>query len=154
MKILIADDNIYKQDILNAYIKNKFPDADISQSYSFNSTRKQIFENVFSLILLDMTMPTFDSNDKSATVSESRNRPLAGKEIISSMAYRKLYSPVILVTQFEVFGRHNQLTSIDDIFDEINGLYPDIIKGSVLFDFQSDSWKSKLDNFILNMELK
>ncbi|WP_251265578.1 hypothetical protein, partial [Enterobacter hormaechei] len=79
---------------------------------------------------------------------------LAGKEIISSMAYRKLYSPVILVTQFEVFGRHNQLTSIDDIFDEINGLYPDIIKGSVLFDFQSDSWKSKLDNFILNMELK
>lgn len=148
MRILIADDSNDKQEMIYSFIRNKYPISEVIQTYSFNSTREKILTSSFSLILLDMTMPSFDPNDKNTGFGESRNRPLAGKDIISSMAYREINTPVIIVTQFEVFGRHNQLTSIDDVFEEINGLYPNIVKGTVLFDFQSESWKTKLDKLI------
>ncbi|MGC0897525.1 hypothetical protein [Pantoea agglomerans] len=148
MRILIADDSHDKQEMIHSFISKKYPTSEFIRTYSFNSTREQILTSSFSLILLDMTMPSFDPNDKNTGFGESRNRPLAGKEIISSMAYREINTPVIIVTQFEVFGRHNQLTSIDDVFEEINGLYPNIVKGTVLFDFQSESWKTKLDKLI------
>ncbi|EKN6076500.1 response regulator, partial [Yersinia enterocolitica] len=142
MNILIADDSLQKQELLKELIIDEYPNGVIFQTDSFNSTFKEIKSRLFDLILLDMTMPTFEQNKRGS--SEGKVRTLAGKDIISKMVYRNIITPTILVTQFEVFGRHNHLISIKEMADELMINYPEIVRGCILFDFQSDIWKKEI----------
>lgn len=147
MNFLIADDREEKQEALSLFMKEIYSSCNIVQTYAYNTTFEQIRKNKFDLIFLDMTMPSFDA--KSGKKEHDRSlRTLAGRDIIIKMAYRKIKIPTLIVTQFEVFGRHNQITPIEEITNELMEQYPDIVYGCVLFDFQSDSWKSQLNNEI------
>ncbi|ENG8680287.1 hypothetical protein ACOBM3_17090 [Enterobacter hormaechei] len=146
--ILIADDQLEKQRSLKNFLENNFNEYTLDSSYSFRSTREKIIKNKYSLILLDMTMPSSDSKTNSDFVSDGKGRALAGSDIIQTMHYRMMDTPVIIVTQFDVFGRHNQLTSIEEITSELLSNYPSIVKGFVLWDYQSDNWNNILLNLI------
>lgn len=146
--ILIADDQQEKQRSLKEFLEHNFSDYITDSSYSFRSTREKIINNNYSLILLDMTMPSSDSKTHSDFVSDGKGRALAGKDIIQTMHYRKTEIPVIIVTQFDVFGRHNQLTSIEDIASDLLSNYPSIVKGYILWDYQGETWKDVLLNLI------
>ncbi|WP_261138514.1 response regulator [Serratia quinivorans] len=142
MNILIADDSNQKQIIIREFISTEYPSAEITQTYSFSSTINKINSHEYRILLLDMTMPTYEVEEKSKP--DNKMRTLAGKDVITKMAYRKKLIPTIIVTQFDVFGRHNHLSSIKDIAEELIHTYPDIVKGYVLFDLQSESWKKDL----------
>ncbi|WP_275234883.1 hypothetical protein [Pantoea ananatis] len=148
MKVLIADDQDSKQESLNDFMTSNYSNIIIDKSYSFKGTRDKIIRNSFDLILLDMTMPSFDSQPDKDNIVDGKNRALAGKDIIQTMVYRQIISNVIIVTQFDVFGRHYQMTSIDEIIEPLVKDYPDIVKGYVLWDYQSDSWQANLLNII------
>jgi CheY-like chemotaxis protein len=148
MKILVADDQDSKQESLTEFIVSNFKDTEIDHSYSFKGTRDKIIKNRYDLVLLDMTMPSFDSQPDKDNIVDGKNRALAGKDIIQTMAYRQIIYNVIIVTQFDVFGRHYQMTSIDEIIEPLVSDYPEIVKGYVLWDYQSDTWKTKLLNMI------
>ncbi|WP_337167163.1 hypothetical protein [Vibrio parahaemolyticus] len=142
MKILIADDLEDKQLALKAVIDENFEDIDVVQTYAFNSTLRKVMSDDIDLILLDMTMPTYEKEN--IQFSSNSLRTLAGKDLISKLSYRNIEVPIIIVTAFEVFGRHDSIEHINTILDELIEDYPDLVKGGVLFDVQSDSWKSDL----------
>ncbi|EET9688156.1 TPA: response regulator [Escherichia coli] len=143
MKILIADDNIQKQRVLRTCIEENFVSSDITQTFSFTTTIKALTSSVkFDIILLDMTMPNYDS--KEPMNNDGKMRTLAGQDVITKMAYRGITTPTIIVTQFEVFGRHSSLKPISEIAQELIASYPNIVKGYVLFDLQSELWKTDL----------
>ena len=142
MVILIADDLEDKQFALKRVINEHFKGAEIIQTYALNSTLKKIMQERVDLILLDMTMPTYENEDLQLPTNALRT--LAGKDLISKMAYRGIMVPTIIVTAFEVFGRHDSIENINSILDELQRDYPNIVKGGVLFDVQSDSWKLDL----------
>ncbi|MEQ9941511.1 hypothetical protein ABRP58_05565 [Pectobacterium aroidearum] len=146
--VLIADDQQEKQRSLKEFLEQNFNNYISDSSYSFRGTREKIINNKYSLILLDMTMPSSDNKTHSDFVSDGKGRALAGRDIIQTMHYRMMETPVIIVTQFDVFGRHNQLTSIEDIASDLLSNYPTIVKGYVLWDYQSENWKGVLLNLI------
>lgn len=146
--VLIADDQQEKQRSLHEFLKSNFNGYETDSAYSFRSTREKIINNHYSLILLDMTMPSSDSKTHSDFVSDGKGRALAGRDIVQTMYYRKIDVPVIIVTQFDVFGRHNQLTSIEEISGDLLHNYPTIVKGCILWDYQSENWKDALLNLI------
>lgn len=142
MKILIADDSDDKQVSLKTLLELEFRDVELSYTKALNTTFSEIRKSFFDLVLLDMTMPSFeDANGEDVDVNL---KTLAGKEIIGKIAYRKISVPVIIVTAFEVFGRHDNLKHISTIYNELMQSYPDIVKGYVFFDIQSDDWKTQL----------
>ena len=146
MKILIADDNYQKQEELKKFVEDKFPYADIEQQFAFNSTFKALNSNDYDFVFLDMTMPSFEQSK--GDITDQTLRTLAGKDIVTNLSYRNIFVKIIIVTQFEVFGRHDQITPIDSIFNELKEKHPKMILGCVLFDFQSDSWKIDLHKLI------
>ena len=82
-RILLVEDYEEKANNIIAFLKIEFPDLEVERCTAYNSAQETIFENPnrFDLILLDMSMTTYDlSTDASggyATAGE-RRRPAAG----------------------------------------------------------------------------
>lgn len=138
-KILLIEDYEEKANNILAFLKLEFPDYEVTQRTSYNSAQEEIFEHGgdYSLILLDMSMSTYDlSTDASGGLPE----PSAGQYILEGMFLRQIMTPVIVVTMYNIFGR-KQL----DVFDvELKEKYPQNYKSYVYYSPQMNDWKKHL----------
>ena len=83
-KILIVEDNQKKLEKLRNFLKEQFNEIEIVEKMSYNSATKEIVlnHNNYDLILLDMSMQTYDISDDE---SGGEPEPLAGKNILKQM---------------------------------------------------------------------
>lgn len=142
MKILVADDNDEKLQFILDLLREHFTDVDLTWTKAVNTTFRELISTKYDLCLLDMTMPTFE-----VALGEDLDRnlkTLAGKEVIGKLAYREIYVPIIVITAFEVFGRHDNLKHMRTVYKELAEEFPEIVRGFVFFDIQSESWKDDL----------
>lgn len=138
-KILLVEDYEEKANNIRTFLKQEFSDFEIILRTSYNSAQEEIFEHGsnYSLILLDMSMSTYDlSTDASGGLPE----PSAGQYILEGMFLRKIMTPVIVVTMYNVFGR-KQLEAFDI---ELKKDYPQNYKSYVFYSSQKNDWKEHL----------
>src|SRR5437762_9859016 len=102
MKILLVEDEETKRRQVMDLISQKFSEFGIDEAKSLNSGLRKIAGGAYDLVILDMTMPTFD-----ITLDEDGGRPQAygGRELLRHMAQRGIKTPVVLLTQFDRFGK-------------------------------------------------
>jgi DNA-binding NarL/FixJ family response regulator len=112
---------------------------------SFQSGLKAIIRNMPDLILLDMTLPTFDRN---SDAGEGRLRPLGGYELMRKLKLRKLDFSAVVVTQLETFGEGVDRTNYKEITQQCHDEFLSNFLGSVHFGPSSDSWKFELEKII------
>ena len=138
-RILLVEDYEEKANNILAFLKQEFTDYEVVQRTSYNSAQEEIFEHGddYSLILLDMSMSTYDlSTDASGGLPE----PSAGQYILEGMFLRQIMTPVIVVTMYNDFGR-KQL----DAFDiDLKKDYPQNYKSYVFYSSQRNDWKKHL----------
>lgn len=138
-RILLVEDYEEKANNILAFLKQEFTDYEVIQRTSYNSAQEEIFEHGgdYSLILLDMSMSTYDlSTDASGGLPE----PSAGQYILEGMFLRQIMTPVIIVTMYNVFGR-KQL----DAFDiDLKKDYPQNYRSYVFYSSQRNDWKIHL----------
>ena len=103
-RILLVEDYEEKAKDIRKFLQEKFPNAKVFNCTSYNSAQEMIFEaeDEYDLILLDMSMSTFDLNDDA---SGGLPEPAAGQNILEGMYLRNISTPVIVVTMYNVFGR-------------------------------------------------
>lgn len=134
MRVLIVEDNNNKLKQIRNLIENKYADCQVVEAYSFNSGVKRVFENNWDLVILDMSLPTYDITH---TESGGDKKPVAGKNIMKRMLNRKINSPVVIITQFETFD--DDKISLDTLNKEFNEFYNQIWKGTIYYG--NDEWK-------------
>jgi CheY-like chemotaxis protein len=142
-RILLIEDYEEKANNILAFLKSEFPDFQVDHRTSYNSAQEEIFEHgsEYALILLDMSMSTYDLN---TDVSGGLPEPAAGQYILEGMFLRQITTPVIIVTMYNVFGR-KQL----DAFDiELKENYPQNYKSYIYYSSQKNDWKNELKNQI------
>lgn len=141
MNILIIEDDQNKRNQILEFIKKILKVDSITSKYSFKSGLKEIVKNKYDLILLDMSMPTFD-----ITTSEPGGKPLpfAGKEILRQMKRRNIKTPTIVVTQFEKFGDYETTLNLEELKHTLEEEYNGIYKGTVYYNPASSSWRTDL----------
>lgn len=142
-KILLVEDFEEKANNILAFLKKEFPLYEVVLRTSYNSAQEEIFENGsdYSLILLDMSMSTYDLTiDASGGLPE----PAAGQNILEGMFLREIMTPVIVVTMYNVFGR-KQLEAFDI---ELKKDYPQNYKSYVFYSSQKNDWKKFLQKQI------
>src|SRR5436305_84278 len=101
MRILIVEDDENKRNHLVVFLADAFPSASVECAASYNGGIRKVISLKPDLVLLDMTLPTFDiSASEHGGVSEL----YGGREILEQMDYHELTIPVIVVTQFDKFG--------------------------------------------------
>ena len=86
-KILIIDDDIPKLNALQAFIEKNSPDSSISIARSYNSGLGEVIRHTPDLILLDMSMPTYDTQDGSPG---GKPRTISGLDILKEVRTKKI----------------------------------------------------------------
>jgi DNA-binding NarL/FixJ family response regulator len=123
MKILLIEDNQYKISQLEEFIATEFPLIELTICNSYHSGLKEIKLNsqVYNLVLLDISMPTYDIKP-----GEQGGTPLslAGKLILNEMNLRDILTKVIVVTMYENYVDGTKLIELDKQFtSEFNSNY-------------------------------
>lgn len=143
MKILIVDDDMVKINKIEEVILNKFKIDQINRKYSYQSGIKEILSVAYDLILLDMSMPTFDITYKD---NGGQLKEFAGKDIMRYMKRKKVMIPVIVITQYDILG--DKATRLSDIMIELEAKYGDFYVGTIYYDVMIENWKADLLDLI------
>src|SRR5712671_1696051 len=101
MRVLIVEDDDNKRSRLIEFLGETLPSASIDIAKSFQSGLRQVRDKAANLVLLDMTLPTYDIGPDE---SGGNMHPFGGRDFLRQMKRLKVITPVIVVTQFETFG--------------------------------------------------
>ena len=138
-KILIIEDNTTKLKNIRNLCSREFSAYQIVDKQSYNSAQQEVVYhgNEYDLILLDVSMNTYDITKEDNMEQE----PLAGANILRFMKLRHLVTPVIVVTMYESFVDGVKINALNDRFSEH---YSEIYKGFVYYSLKNDEWKDEL----------
>lgn len=146
MNILIVEDDERKLVQLNNFILEIVKDVNVQQCKSFNSGFRALLKGEFEVVILDMSLPTFD-----ITPQDSGGRPMAygGRELLQKIEMRKIKTKVILVTQFDHFGQEDSVISLSDLTSDLKENFSDVFEDSVYYSGSSDDWKPRLRELLV-----
>lgn len=145
MKILIAEDNNFKKQKILEHIKSKLQDADIVETYSFTTAWQTILNNEYDLIILDMSLPTFDIT---GVENGGDFRALGGKEIAKKMKRRRISAPFVFITHYKNFSDDINTYTFDSLRAELLTDYPKQCLEFIYFSSNSSEWRNQLDKVL------
>jgi len=141
-RILIIEDDEPKLQQLQAFLSAFCGGSDIVIAKSLNTACKRIDEGTFSLILLDMSLPTFDGGK---TIGASgRQRTLGGKDLLRYLWELEISTPVYVITGFKDFPGDRGTVQLLELDNELRNDFPENYCGHVYFTHSNDSWKENL----------
>jgi CheY-like chemotaxis protein len=146
MNILLVEDDQFKARRLEQLLKLLRSDATIERANSVTASERALeFSSPLDLVVLDMSLPTFDVGP-----SESGGRPqgFGGREIMRFMANNDINVPVIVVTQFERFGEPGKETDLPTLSRSLESEFPGLFRGIVYYDAASERWREEVSSLL------
>jgi CheY-like chemotaxis protein len=141
MRIVIIEDDLAKSAQIAAFAKERFPYAELKETHSYQSGLREVVDNRADLIVLDMTLPTYDIAGGEAG---GRIRTFGGIDILSEIQRRELPVIAIVVTQFESFGEGHEKRTLDELTAELKADYSGIYAGTVYYHPAQADWRPRL----------
>ncbi len=136
-KILIVDDDNYKRNNIMSLLQNMSEDFEIIDEKALNPGLSRLFEENFDVVLLDMSLPTFD-------LSESDNfESFGGLTFLEEMKRKKTHIPTIIITQYEIFGEGSSQRTSSDIDEMCKAKFQNY-KGLIVYSSSNSDWKENL----------
>jgi CheY-like chemotaxis protein len=141
--ILIAEDDEPKLFRLKEWVGNFFPECVVLSRTSVTSTLTALRESIPDLLLLDMSLPTYEVGP-----GELGGRPqdFGGLAVMKFMEFERLFAPVIVVTQYETFP---VAKSVSMTLQELAALasrdHPRLFRGLVYYNSVIAGWESELE---------
>jgi CheY-like chemotaxis protein len=149
--ILLVEDEAPKSTHIERFLKNLAPNVVISLAKSVNSAFDALEQNVPDLLLLDMSLPTFDIGDR-----ESGGRPqgFGGIEILRYMILAEITCPTIVITGYEAFLREaGKTVDLSQIKAELEKEFPSLLRGVLHYNSTFDGWKIELMKTFENFDI-
>lgn len=145
LKILLVEDNPYKQSRILEFLNTVDRELIVATAMSFTSGCQQIEAEKYALIILDVSLPTYD---RSATESGGKFRILAGREIARKLVKLKVRSKVVFLTQYSSFSDKGMSYTFESLSKQLAKDCGDAFSAMVFFDATSSLWKEALQNII------
>ncbi|MFI4912468.1 MAG: hypothetical protein ACIAQZ_12445 [Sedimentisphaeraceae bacterium JB056] len=149
MIIQIIEDDFNKLHQITDFIKCILPSANIVQNHSYQSGLKSIIEKKPELIILDMSLPTYDlsSGEPGGTF-----RYYGGRDILRNITRKKIKSKVIVVTMYEKFGEGHDALSLSELKKRLKKDFEENYIGTIFYQPSTIMWQNDLKNYIENFE--
>jgi hypothetical protein len=87
-------------------------------------------------------MPTFDKADM------SNFRSYGGIDFLNEMKRKRITMPVIIITQYNIFGEGDKQTSVEEINNSCKLNY---INYQGVIRYSQETWKKELSDYIKNI---
>jgi CheY-like chemotaxis protein len=141
MRILVVEDDQHKTEQLLEFLKTAYPDCQAVVAASVRSAIEQTEGQNFDLVILDMSLPTFDMGP-----SESGGRPqgFGGIELMRHLEREEREMPVVVVTQWERFGKKPNKIGLPELGRRLSEEHPGMFRGLVYFSSSHEGWKEQL----------
>jgi len=119
MKILLVEDDQNKSSQIVRFLRHLLPAAEMIVASSYVGAIERILNRECDVILLDMTIPTYDVD-----VEDEGGRPrvFGGQDILRRMERRRVFIPVVVITQFDNFGAYRGESKTRDELDRELGM--------------------------------
>ncbi len=141
MKILIVEDEEYKREHVQKFIAGAYPEVPSETAESFQSAVRKLSSDEFGLIVLDMTLPTFDKHGPNAA---GRLRHLGGREIFDQVRRRRLSTRIVVLTGYDILGEGSNAVPLDDVSRELGAKYPELFIRAIFYSRAEDKWMKEL----------
>lgn len=145
-KILIIEDDPNKAVQIIEHLNENSNDIEIIHRKSYQSGLKELLENTFDFVLLDMSLPTYDVNHGEDAY---KFRHLAGYDILYEIKRKGKTARVIIMTQFERFGEGKQYISLKDLKMLLRSKFTENYLETISYHPDRTTWKEDLKKYIL-----
>ena len=145
MKVLIVEDDEYKQRWIAEAVRSCLSDAEILTARSVNAGLKNAEEQAPDVLLLDMSLTTFDIGP-----DEPGGRPqnFGGLEILRQMDRLDLVVPTVVITQHGSFESASGEVGIDVLGEELKRDFPASFRGLIYYNTSQGGWKVHLKKIL------
>lgn len=149
MQILLIEDEHDKREKIKCQVESILGSrAIITERESLRGGLKAILSmKDLDLILLDMSMPSFDLTDQ---FSSEDPESFAGIEIMSQMKLRGINTPVLVVTQYKSFEKGS--VTLEDLIKKMTMEFEPFFKGTIYYDSLLEGWKKQLADYLAKEE--
>lgn len=145
MKLLLIEDDIKKIDDISAFIKGYSNDCSFIVKRSYQSGLREILKSDFDLILLDMSMPTYEKSDNEPGGEFEK---FAGMKILKEMSRRGKNLKTVLITMFDDFGEGEKSITLKDMNNVLLRDFEGIYLGAVYYNSSENIWKDELASYL------
>jgi CheY-like chemotaxis protein len=136
MRILIIEDDPNKLTAITKFLE-QYQNVEYVTQTAYQSGLRAILSSTFDLLLLDMSMPVFDT---ASGHSGGRSLPLAGRDILYQMKRKRINLRTIIVTQYENFDG----ISLGELHQNLCNEFSDNYIGYVYYNVTQDRWRHEL----------
>lgn len=150
--ILLVEDEAPKRQHIENLLKTLVPNATVSVAKSVNSALDVLEVEAVDLLILDMSLPTFDIGDR-----ERGGRPqgFGGTEVLRVMSMSDISCPTVIITGYEGFVRDGGVTvDLSVLRGELIGEFPDLLKAVLYYNSTFDEWRTILSNTMEDIGLR
>ncbi|MBZ9775379.1 response regulator [Mesorhizobium sp. CO1-1-8] len=144
MRTLVVEDDENKRRQVMDYLAAKHPEVAVEHSGSLVSGLRKLKEKAFDLVILDMTLPNYETSNSGST----RMHAFGGREFLRQMARAGLHGKAVVLTQFESFGETSNLTFLPDLDAELRNKYKDVYLGAIYYHASQSEWTGELTTII------
>lgn len=145
MTALIIEDDDIKLGRLRSFIGTVAPNEKVEWARSYKTGLKALVSSAWSVVILDMTLPTFDIQRGS---DGGRPLSLGGRELLRQMKRRGHVYPTVVVTGFDTFGFGREAVTLQQLDDQLSHEFDEFYLGAVYFSATTDDWKERLKGLI------
>lgn len=141
MKILVVEDDENKRQQLVNFLQEYRRDIIVIVERSLQSGLRKIRKESFDVVILDMTLPTYDTTPDE---SGGQTHIFGGREFLEQMSRFNINTPAIVVTQFVTFGKGPRAMSLQDLHGELLREHPTRYQGAVYYHAAIRGWQTAL----------
>jgi len=145
MQILLVEDNQHKRVHISSFLSSIYPNVEVREAYSFTSGCQALADGSYPVVILDMSLPTYD---KTGTEAGGRFRTFGGREIARKIVRSKSDAKIVFVTQYDAFSDKGGSHSLQTLTQELIGDCGENFGGVIFFDSSQSAWKNELMNFL------
>jgi len=149
--ILLVEDEAPKRTHIERFLTSLSSGVTITTAQSVNSALDALENKLPDLLLLDMSLPTFDIGER-----ESGGRPqgFGGIEILRHMTMTEINCPTIVITGYEAFLREaGNPVDLSQLRAEWEKEFPQCLRGVLHYNSTYDEWKTELRKALAGFDI-
>ena len=141
LSILLVEDNYHKRHKVIDFISSNFSGTQIKESHSFSSGSKAALEENYDLVILDISLPTYD---KVGNEAGGRKRMFGGREIARKLIRRRSGSNIVFLTQYDTFSDGGLSLTFEELGNLLQTECGTAYLGLIHYDSSKSSWKESI----------